>query len=268
MSEVSIASTLRAAGCVFAEDEARLLLAAAATPEDLAAMVGRRAAGEPLEQVIGWAEFCGLRIAVEPGVFVPRRRSEFLVRLAAKLVTETAGSPSQTGDPFVVVDLCSGTGAIAAALAASLVPALDRIDLHAADIDPVAARCARGNLASPGGRVHEGDMYEPLPRALRGRVGLLTANAPYVPTREVSMMPPEARLYEPPVALDGGADGLDIQQKVAAGAAGWLAPGGHLLIETSERQAPRTAAMVASASLDARVVSSEEFSATVVVGTH
>ncbi len=266
-AEVSIASTLRAAGCVFAEEEARLLLAAAASPDDLAAMVGRRAAGEPLEQVLGWAEFCGLRIAVEPGVFVPRRRSEYLVRLAAELARETAGSPSATEAPFVVVDLCCGSGAIAAALATSLAPALGRLDVHAADVDPVAVRCARGNLAPWGGHVHQGDMYESLPKGIRGRVGLLTANAPYVPTTEVSLMPPEARLYEPPTALDGGADGLDIQRKVAAEATAWLAPGGHLLIETSDRQAARTAAMVADAGLDARVVSSEEFSATVVVGT-
>jgi release factor glutamine methyltransferase len=266
-SETSIADTLRAAGCVFAEDEARLLMAAAATPDDLAAMVGRRAAGEPVEQVLGWAEFCGLRIAVEPGLFVPRRRTEFLVRLAAKLAMQAAASPDAEG-PLVVVDMCCGSGAIAAALASRLAPVLGQLDVHAADVDPVAVHCARGNLAGWGGHVHEGDMYEPLPSVLRGRVGLLTANAPYVPTTEVALMPPEARLYEPPVALDGGADGLRIQRKVAAGAAAWLAPGGHLLIETSERQAPQTAALVVGAHLHARVVSSEEFSATVVVGTH
>ena len=81
-----IVSRLRAAGCVFAEDEARLLMSAARTPAELDAMVGRRAAGLPLEQVVGWAEFCGLRIAVDPGVFVPRRRTEFLVRQAALLL--------------------------------------------------------------------------------------------------------------------------------------------------------------------------------------
>src|SRR5664280_1952087 len=80
-----IVTRLRAAGCVFAEDEARLLISAARTPANLAAMVDRRAAGLPLEHVLGWAEFCGLRIAADPGVFVPRRRTEFLVRQAAEL---------------------------------------------------------------------------------------------------------------------------------------------------------------------------------------
>src|SRR5260370_6529023 len=86
-----IVARLRAAGCVFAEDEARLLISAARTPDDLAAMVDRRAAGVPLEHVLGWAEFCGLRIAVDPGVFVPRRRTEFLVGQAVSLVRQAAG---------------------------------------------------------------------------------------------------------------------------------------------------------------------------------
>ncbi|MDF2663772.1 MAG: putative protein N(5)-glutamine methyltransferase [Paenibacillus sp.] len=101
-------SRLREAGCVFAEEETRLLVSAARTPADLAAMADRRAAGVPLEHVIGWAEFCGLRIAVDKGVFVPRHRTEFLIRQAAALARSGA----------VVVDLCCGSGALGAALAA------------------------------------------------------------------------------------------------------------------------------------------------------
>src|SRR5204862_7187977 len=108
---------LRAAGCVFAEDEARLLISAARTPAALAAMVDRRASGLPLEHVLGWAEFCGLRVAVDPGVFVPRRRSEFMVRQAAGLAQRAAGLARRT---VVVVDLCCGSGALAAALAAAV----------------------------------------------------------------------------------------------------------------------------------------------------
>ena len=85
VSDSLIVSRLRAAGCVFAEDEARLLMSTARTPDELGAMVDQRVAGLPLEQVLGWAEFCGLRITVAPGVFVPRRRTEFLVRQAALL---------------------------------------------------------------------------------------------------------------------------------------------------------------------------------------
>ena len=246
----AVVSRLRAAGCVFAEDEARLLIAAARTPAELDVMVGQRAAGRPLEQVVGWAEFCGLRIAVAPGVFVPRRRTEFLVRQALALAPPGA----------VIVDLCCGAGAIGAALAA----ALGRAEVHAADVDPAAVRCARRNL--PAGRVYQGDLYEPLPAGLRGRVAILAANVPYVPTREIGFLPPEARAHEPRGALDGGGDGLELLRRVAAGAVGWLAPGGHLLSEISERQASSAEMVLAAAGLTARVVSSDDLDATVVIG--
>jgi release factor glutamine methyltransferase len=233
---VSIVDRLRAAGCVFAEEEARLLIDAAGTPAELAAMVERRAGGLPLEHVLGWAEFAGMRIAVAPGVFVPRRRTEELVRAAAAL--------ARPGN--VAVDLCCGSGALGAALAAVV-----DVTVYAADVDPVAVACARRNL--PAHRVYEGDLYDALPAELRGRVDVLLANVPYVPTGEVALMPPEARDYEPRVALDGGADGLDVLRRVAAGAPEWLAPGGHLLFETSERQAPVAVAAIERHGLIARV---------------
>jgi release factor glutamine methyltransferase len=270
---MSVIARLRAAGCVFAEDEARLLSAAAQTPEQLAAMVDRRVAGEPLEQVLGWAEFCGLRIVLEPGVFVPRRRTEFLVREAAALARrntatpETGAAPATGATPVtIVVDLCCGSGALGAALGAALAASVPAIELHAADIDPAAVRCARRNLAAAGGRVYEGDLYTPLPATLRGRVDMLVANVPYVPTGEIATMPAEARDHEPRVALDGGTDGLDILRRVVAGAPSWLAPGGHVLIETSGRQAALAVDVMTGHGLTARVVSSEEWGATVVVG--
>ncbi|SDY04652.1 release factor glutamine methyltransferase [Saccharopolyspora shandongensis] len=235
---------------MFAEDEARLLLSAAADPTELSGMVQRRVDGLPLEQVLGWAEFCGLRISVDPGVFVPRRRTEFLVEQAAVLARPSS----------VVVDLCCGSGAVGAALAARL-----PVELYAADVDPAAVRCARRNIT---GEVFEGDLYRALPVALRGRVEVLVVNAPYVPSDEVDLMPPEARLHEPQVALDGGADGLDVQRRVAAAAPEWLAPGGHLLIETSRRQAPHTAELFADAGLVPSVAGCEELDATVVVGAN
>ncbi|MEU7133010.1 putative protein N(5)-glutamine methyltransferase [Streptomyces sp. NPDC046261] len=254
----TVISRLRAVGCVFAEDEARVLLSTARTTADLAAMVDRRVAGLPLEHVVGWAEFCGLRIAVDPGVFVPRRRTEFLARQAAALARRRPAAPGA-----VVVDLCCGSGAVGAALAADP----GGIDLYAADIDPAAVRCALRNVAAAGGRVYEGDLYDPLPATLRGRVDVLVANAPYVPTEAIGLLPPEARDHEPQVALDGGADGLAVQRRVAEAAPGWLAPGGHLLIETSERQAPRTVEAFTRGGLTTRVVSCDELDATVVIGT-
>jgi len=260
---------LRAAGCVFAEDEARLLIAAARTPAALATMVDRRAAGQPLEHVLGWAEFCGLRIAVDPGVFIPRRRTEFLVRRAAALARRAAAparqDPARPARPraVVVVDLCCGSGAVGAALAA----ALGQVELYAADIDPAAVRCARRNVAAAGGQVYQGDLYAPLPARLRGHIDILAANVPYVPSGDVGLLPPEARAHEPRVALDGGADGLDVLRRVAAGAPLWLAPGGHLLVETSERQAPRAAEAVGRDGLIPRIARSVRLNATVVIGT-
>lgn len=241
---------------MFAEDEAELLLGADGTAGELDAMVDRRVAGLPLEQVLGWAAFCGLRIVVAPGVFVPRRRTEFLAKQAIGLAAPDA----------VVLDMCCGAGPVGAAALA----ARPGVDLYAVDIDPVAVGCARRNVAAAGGQedqVYAGDLYEPLPAELRGRIAVLVANAPYVPTEAIALMPPEAREYEPSVALDGGADGLDVQRRVIEAAPLWLTPWGHLLVETSERQAPGTLDAFVRSGLAGRVARSEEHDATVVVGS-
>jgi release factor glutamine methyltransferase len=248
MREADVVERLRAAGCVFAEDEARLLCAEAADDAGLDALVQRRAAGEPLEQVLGWTQFCGLRIAVEPGVFVPRRRTEFLVARAIAL------------RPQVLVDMCCGSGAIAAAVHA----ALGAVEVYAVDVDPAAVCCAKRNVT---GAVYEGDLFDALPPTLAGRVDVLVANAPYVPSESVAIMPREARLYEARVALDGGADGMDVQRRVIAGAPHWLTPGGHVLVETSRAQAAAGVEACASAGLQAEVVRSEDYDATVLVAT-
>ena len=247
----AVAARLRAAGCVWAEDEADLLISAARGEAELSALVGRRAAGEPLEYVLGWAEFRGLRIAVDPSVFVPRRRTEFLAGQAVTLARPQA----------VVVDLCCGSGALAAALAAAVPGA----EVHAADIDPAAVRCARRNLAAAGGQVYQGDLFGPLPAGLRGRVDVLLANVPYVPTGEVGLLPPEARDHEARVALDGGPDGLEVLRRVVAEAPGWLAPGGCQLSEISERQVAAATAAVTAAGLTASVARSAEQGATVLL---
>ncbi|MFD9723879.1 putative protein N(5)-glutamine methyltransferase [Streptomyces sp. NPDC059072] len=249
---MSLVEALRAAGCVFAEEEAQLLGGAARDDAHLAELLARRVGGEPLEHVVGWAEFCGLRMEVGEGAFVPRRRTEFLVGEAAAFARPGA----------VVLDLCCGVGALGAAVAARTPGG---VELHVADVDPVALAYARRNVAPYGGTVWEGDLYGPLPVSLLGRVDVLVVNAPYVPTEEIGLMPPEARDHEPRVSLDGGADGLDVHRRVAAGAPRWLAPGGRLLIETSTRQSPSTAAALTAAGLATKVVVSEEFYATVVV---
>lgn len=337
LTRSTVVARLRAAGCVFAEDEADLLLAAPFSPSELAAAVERRVGGFPLEHILGWAEFCGLRIAVDSGVFVPRRRTEFLVNEAAALLARRYAGPdvanphpaaphsedtqsaapaaaparfrahpmapaeparpaglqpavssvraefassagaamvalpagagarstTMTGRPErIVVDLCCGSGAVATALAA----ALTGIELHAADVDPSAVRCARRNVVPAGGHVHEGDLYAALPPRVKGRVDLLAVNAPYVPTASICSMPHEARVHEPRISLDGGHDGLDVQRRVIAQAPAWLRTGGHLLIETSRRQARQTAAAMTRGGLTPRIARSEELDATVVIG--
>ena len=227
-------------------------------------LVARRVAGEPLEHLLGWVSFAGLRVAVGPGVFVPRRRSELLVRLAVSIVRRRMRHPGGIGDASggglstLVVDLCCGSGAIGAAVAAQCPDA----EVWATDVDPVAVAYARRNL--PAERVVEGDLYDALPDRLRGSVDVLVVNAPYVPTDAIAMMPPEARDHEPRVALDGGGDGVDLHRRVAAAAAGWLRPGGQLLIETGRSQAALTVAACEAAGLAAYVETDDDLDATVV----
>ncbi len=249
-----IVRRLRAAGCVFAEEEAALLVEASGSPDELEEMVRRRVGGEPLEYVVGWAEFCGVRMTVEAGVFVPRHRTGLLVDEAERLLDGRPGAP-------LVVDLCCGSGALGAALAVRRT-----VRLYAADVDAAAVRCARVNVTAAGGVVVEGDLFDPLPPALRGHVEVLMANVPYVPTDAIALMPPEARDHETRATLDGGDDGLDVMRRVSAGAAEWLAPGGHLLLESSERQVEAMCEVLAGDGLEPAVLRSEDLGAIVVSG--
>jgi release factor glutamine methyltransferase len=251
----TIAERLRDAGCVFAEDEAAVLLADPVDEATLEQRVQRRVDGEPLEHVVGWAQFLGARIEVGPGVFVPRPRTEALANEAIAL----------TRDGTLVVDLCCGSGALGFAVAS----ARPDVELHAADVDGAAVSYARRNLTRVGAgeRVYEGDLFEALPAALQGRVDVLVANVPYVPTDDIELMTAEAREHEPHVALDGGDDGLEVLRRVATGAATWLAPGGHVLCETSTRQLPAALAAFSGAGLAARSTYDDELDANVVIGT-
>lgn len=257
--ETDVARRLRAAGSVFAEEEAALLVGEMFGSEPLGGrgrraalerMVAQRVAGVPLEYVLGWALFDDIRVRVGDGVFVPRHRTELLVEAAAVV--------TRAGD--TVVDLCCGSGAIGLALARR-VPG---IELSAADIDPRAVSWARVNLESAGGQVFEGDLYSALPGNLRGRIRTLVCNTPYVPTADIALLPPEARLYEPHGTLDGGHDGLDIQRRVADDALAWLAPGGTLFVETGDAQARLSAQIMRAAGLVAEIIRSAEGDATVV----
>lgn len=222
MDRDELIAALRAAGCVFAEDEADVLRSAARSAPELAAMARRRIEGEPLEHVVGWAGFAGLRIAVAPGVFVPRRRTELMARRAVALL---ADRPDR-----LLLELCCGAGAVAAVVQRTWPDTA----LFAVDLDPIAVTTAHHNL--PTATVLAGDLYAPLPEILRGRVPVIAANAPYVPTEAIALMPPEARDHEQRLALDGGSDGLDVLRRVVAGAGEWLTPDGAVLVEAAARQ--------------------------------
>lgn len=262
-SRDEVITLLRAAGCVFAEDEARIITDAAGSPAELAALLARRIAGEPLEQVVGWAEFLGRRILLEPGVFVPRRRTEFLATRALDLARQAVERLGKA----VVLDLCCGSGALATTLAASV----EDIEVYAADLDPAAVRCARRNLTAVTGsghddHVYQGDLYDALPASARGTIDVLVANVPYVPTREIALLPAEAREHEPPLALDGGRDGLDVLRRVTAEAPNWLAPGGLLLIEASQRQVTLALAAFTAAGMSPHAEFHEDLDTTIIVG--
>jgi release factor glutamine methyltransferase len=253
MTSADLVSRLRAAGCVFAEEEAEVLTSSATSPAHLEEMVTRRVAGDPLEHVVGWVAFDGGRVAVEPGVFVPRQRTAYLVELAAPLLS--------AGD--TVLDLCCGSGALGLALARR-VPG---ITVHASDIDPVAVACAARNLAPVGGSAVVGDLAAALPPSLQGTAAVVVANVPYVPSAAVALMPPESRDHEPRGTVDGGDDGLDLLRRVAALAPTWLRPGGVLLSEVSEDQAPAAMAAFGAAGLVSATHRDEERETTAVSGT-
>ena len=303
-----LVARLRAAGCVFAEDEARIITEDAdGDAARLEELVAARVGGLPLEHLVGWAELDGRRWLMAPGVFVPRQRSELLVREAADrasagapVMHAAAGAAGTTSDQVAVeqaatldtgtgiplgaagalllVDLCCGCGALGGAVAARLLAAGHDVELHAADVDPAAVTCAHDNLkalADDGGpgagrlvaHTYTGDLTDPLPAEVWGRVDVLVANAPYVPTAAIGMMPPEAREHEPHAALDGGDDGLAILRRVIDLAPALLRPGGHLLVETGEGQVGAAVGHLEAAGLTTTVLSDEDLGATALAAT-
>ena len=214
---------LRAVGCVFAEEEAaeiRRVLGDDAAAAD--AVVAARGNGVPLEHALGVAVFAGVEVFVGPGVFVPRTRAEALVDDAV----------TARPDARVVVDLGTGSGAIAAALTGRLPTA----DIHAADIDPNALELARRNADRYGFRVHEGNWWDAFPPELRGRVDLAVAYLPHVPTARLDDILGDYRAHEPDFAVAGGADGLDPLRAVLASMDDWLAPDGVLITLVADEQ--------------------------------
>lgn len=234
-----LAARLREAGCVFAEEEAAHLRASAvAGGVELEPLVVRRLAGEPLETIVGWCAFGRRRLAVGPGVFVPRRRTRFLAGLAVAVLRSRPHG--------ALLEAYAGV----APVAATVLGVLGSREVHVADLDPGALAYARRN--APGAVVHVGDGFEALGTPERLRFGVIAAVPPYVPTSAIARMPREARSHEPGVALVGGEDGLDHVRRLVEGAGPWLARGGVVLVELHRDQAADAAAHAVRAGFVAR----------------
>jgi release factor glutamine methyltransferase len=188
--------------------------------------IERRATGEPLQYVTGEVPFRHLVLHVRPGVFIPRPETEVVVDTVLEHL-DRSGS-----DHPLVADLCTGSGAIAVSIAYERV----RARIQATEIVPATAEVARDNALRAGVServtVLDGDLFAPLPVSLRGKLDVVVSNPPYIPTADLADLPPEVAGFEPRVALDGGADGLDVLRRIAEEAVGWLRPGGVLVMET------------------------------------
>jgi release factor glutamine methyltransferase len=234
MSEetVHVIQALAEGGCIAPRAEADALVTAsnegAGSIEEL---VARRLRGEPLAWITGSVRFCGVRIRVDPGVFVPRPHTQALARRAVSLLP-AAG---------IAVDLCTGTGAVAAVLGS----AHPRAAVAATDVDPLAVACARRN----GVRALVGDLDEPVSPSLRGSVDVMTAVVPYVPTEELHLLPRDVFANEPRRALDGGPRGTTVLVRAAEAAARWLRAGGSVLLELGGHQAGEVATTLADLGL-------------------
>jgi release factor glutamine methyltransferase len=216
----ALAELLADAGFVAAAEEAgELLDRAAGDRELLDALVARRLTGEPLAWITGSVSFCGLEVAVEPGVYVPRWQSEPLALRAAERLPANG----------VAVDVCTGAGAIAMTLMARR----PRARVVATDLDERAVACARRN----GVDAHRGDLLAPLPRALEGRVDVVVGVVPYVPTPDLALLQRDTLTFESALSYDGGEDGTALLRRVVAGGPRFLRRGGALLLELGGHQA-------------------------------
>jgi release factor glutamine methyltransferase len=213
------------------------------TPQERAAFragIERRAAGEPLQYVTGEMPFRHLVLQVRPGVFIPRPETEVLVDVVLEFL-DGCGA-----DEPIVVDLCTGSGAVAVSTASERAGAR----VYASEIVPETAEVARLNVERAGVAdrvvVAVGDLFAPLPGELRGRVDVVVSNPPYIPTADLAGLPDEVVSREPRIALDGGSDGLDTVRRIVDEAQVWLRPGGLLAMETDATRAKDAADLMTS----------------------
>lgn len=210
-------------------------------------LLARRAAGEPVQYLTGRAWFRTVEVAVEPGVFIPRPETELMAGWAIERLRELPGEP-------VVVELCAGSGAISAAIAAER-PGCRQ---YAVELSEVAARNASANLAGTGVALAEGDMADAFAE-LDGTVDLVIANPPYIPLEAWEQVAVDVRTHEPDLALFSGIDGLDALRVVARVASRLLRPGGLACAEHAEVQSEAVVALFADAGAFTRVFDHRDY---------
>ncbi len=257
-----VRARLASAGITVAQ-EARWLVEAAVVGGEvdrarLDAMVTRRVGGEPLQVVVGHTAFRHVAVACRSGVFVPRPETEVVAGVAIEAALAWPAADRR------VVDLCTGTGAIALAVA-SEVPGADVVaverdpaarDLAATNVARLASRVVTepwrvGDHLAPHARVDvvAGDLFEPLADDWRGRVAVVVANPPYLPADDRGTWASEVADHDPDAALVGGADGHEVVDAILAGAMTWLAPGGTVVVEIDERRGDDAVAAAGTAGL-------------------
>ncbi|WP_370325696.1 class I SAM-dependent methyltransferase [Euzebya sp.] len=223
-----VVARLSAAGVPSPEADARWLLEAFADdPAALVVAVRRRESREPLQLILGTAAFRYLELRVEPGVFIPRPETEVLVDLALDRLPAHG----------VVLEPCTGTGAIACAIASEGAPSR----VVATDADAAAVDLARRNAAPwPVVEVHHANLLAGVDPALLGAVDVLVCNPPYLDPAQLAAAEPEVRDHDPVAALVGGETGWEVIADLVAAAPHWLRPGGWVLIEDDPSRVDQT----------------------------
>ena len=195
--------------------------------ERYARAVSRRARREPLQRILGWEEFRGVRVHLTDAVLVPRPETETLVEWALALL------PPPGGRRPLAIDVGTGSGCIACALAAER----GDLDVVAVDVSPAAAAVAHDNARALGLAARVSAIAADLLDGIRDlRADLVVSNPPYLPSGLMPELPPEVRIHEPRLALDGGRDGLAVIRRLASAARRYVRPQGAFVVETAGRE--------------------------------
>lgn len=246
--EAELVDRLRDAGNAFAEEDVRFLLSASTSETQLREFVERRCLGESIEQITGWFDFFGLRLAIEPGVAIPGQQERALVREAI----------ARTHSGHTVVELGCNSGAVGIAICASTASA----ELYATETDPAAANCAARNFARFGGKLLQGDSIPDLPEFLRGEIDILIASSVFELNREIPLPGWTAPIDLEPRQLNPNSS----IEEFFSEAAFWLSPEGCLLATVDEALVNTVARVAQGLGFRIQFANSEGTAARILIG--